>query len=134
MKLRNMSLRETICHNFSWSRNLQLTLRWQNIIPLCAFLSLNNQLFFQIRTKGVLVFCCWISRQASVSGFSRSLLHSFASIRKDKCCLVHYHKPWFQCYCDFPTCTLFFLLGGSENIISLSSHLLDWLHWKAHYT
>jgi len=34
----------------------------------------------------------------------------------------------FSCYCELPTCTLFYLLGESESRISVSSHLLDWLH------
>lgn len=40
----------------------------------------------------------------------------------------------FNCYCELPTCTSFCLLEERESRISLSSHLLDWLHWKAHFT
>ena len=40
----------------------------------------------------------------------------------------------FSGYCEFPTCTSFYLLEKSESRILVCSHLLDWLHWKAHYT
>ena len=40
----------------------------------------------------------------------------------------------FSGYCELPTCTLFYQLEKSESRISVCSHLLDWLHWKAHYT
>ena len=40
----------------------------------------------------------------------------------------------FSGYCEFPTCTSFYLLEKGESKILVCSHLLDWLHWKAHYT
>ena len=40
----------------------------------------------------------------------------------------------FSCYCELPTCTSFYLLEESESRISVCSHLLDWLHWKVHFT
>ena len=40
----------------------------------------------------------------------------------------------FSGYCELPTCTSFYLLEKSERRILVCSHLLDWLHWKAHYT
>ena len=40
----------------------------------------------------------------------------------------------FNFYCELPTCTSFCLLEESESRTSVSSHLLDWLHWKDHLT
>ena len=40
----------------------------------------------------------------------------------------------FSGYCEFPTCTSFRLLEKSESRNLVCSHLLDWLHWKSHYT
>ena len=40
----------------------------------------------------------------------------------------------FNGYWEFPTCTSFCLLEKSESKILVCSHLLDWLHWKDHYT
>ena len=40
----------------------------------------------------------------------------------------------FSCYYELSTCTSFCLLSENESRISVCSHLLDWLHWKAHYT
>ena len=34
----------------------------------------------------------------------------------------------FSCSGELPTCTSFYLLGESESRISVSGHLLDWLH------
>ena len=40
----------------------------------------------------------------------------------------------FSGYCELPTCTSFRLLKTSESRNLVYSHLLDWLHWKSHYT
>ena len=40
----------------------------------------------------------------------------------------------FSGYCELPTCTSFRLLEKSESRNLVCSHLLDWLHWKSHYT
>lgn len=43
-------------------------------------------------------------------------------------------KLGFSFHCELPTYTSFCLLEVSENIISISNHLLDWLHWKDRFT
>ena len=40
----------------------------------------------------------------------------------------------FSGYFELPTGSSFRLLEKSENRNLVCSHLLDWLHWKAHYT
>ena len=40
----------------------------------------------------------------------------------------------FNFYYEFPTYTSLCLLEESESRILVSSHLLDWLHWKDHFT
>ena len=39
----------------------------------------------------------------------------------------------FSFDCELPTYISFFLLEVSERRISVSNHLLDWLHWKDHF-
>lgn len=40
----------------------------------------------------------------------------------------------FNFHCELPTYTSFYLLEVSERRITVSNHLLDWLHWKDHFT
>ena len=40
----------------------------------------------------------------------------------------------FNLHYELPTYTSFCLLEVSESRISVSNHLLDWLHWKDHFT
>ena len=40
----------------------------------------------------------------------------------------------FSFCCEFPTCTSFCMLEESESRIQENNHLLDWLHWKDHFT
>jgi len=40
----------------------------------------------------------------------------------------------FSGYFELPTGSSFHLLEISESRNLVCSHLLDWLHWKAHYT
>ena len=41
-------------------------------------------------------------------------------------------KHVFNRHLDWPSFCFFCLLEENESIISVSSHLLDWLHWKDH--